>query len=102
VLDVSITPDDVDAAVEAFADLWRAVQSARPSWQRRAARRGDDTRAFFPARSELLDHARAVRAGCAVRDDCYADAMENRWWLSGVWGGLSAIQRKRMTKTDVA
>src|SRR4029453_14892824 len=91
--DVSISPADVDAAVEAFAEVWASVRSARPAWQRRAPCRGDDPRYWFPARSEPLDHARAVCEGCQVRDDCCADALENRWWLSGVWAGRSRIQR---------
>jgi hypothetical protein len=39
--------------------------------------------------------------GCQVRDDCYADVMENRWRPSGVWAGTSRIQRRKMS-TNVA
>jgi WhiB family transcriptional regulator, redox-sensing transcriptional regulator len=48
---------------------------------------------FFPARGESARDAKAICAGCAVREECLEYAMT---WdqLCGVWGGLSERERR--------
>jgi len=79
------------------ADLLR-VMLARPTWQRRAACRGDGVGAYFPTRGASdLDLARAVCAGCEVRSDCLDYALADPSVL-GVWGGTSERERQRLRR----
>lgn len=48
---------------------------------------------FFPAKGEPTDQAKAVCAGCQVRDDCLKYAMDNNF-KDGIWGGMSERQRR--------
>lgn len=74
-------------------------------WTHRAACKGDDTDGvFFDDRSPA--DAKARCAGCPVREQCLADAME---WESvrgnarfGVFGGLTADQRKAKAEKEAA
>jgi WhiB family redox-sensing transcriptional regulator len=67
----------------------------RPSWQDRAACRGQGTDDHFPVRGESTIAAKAVCAGCVVRSEClsYALADSN---LVGIWGGTSERERRQM------
>ena len=52
---------------------------------------------FFPARGESAREAKAVCAGCPVRQHCLEYAM--RWdQLCGVWGGLSERERRQLRR----
>jgi WhiB family redox-sensing transcriptional regulator len=48
---------------------------------------------FFPARGESSTPAKTVCTACLVRDECLAYALEHEE-LQGVWGALSARERK--------
>ena len=71
-------------------------------WWRHAACRGSDPEMFHPARGDYegTNAALAVCQTCPVKDDCLAYAMNNRE-MQGVWGGLSANQRKRLSPSWV-
>src|SRR6478672_977646 len=74
------------------------VELANDPWRTRAACRGMDTRAWFvdhPAK--LVRAAQLVCSGCPVRRHCLAWAL-TFGEASGVWGGLSAHDRKPLAK----
>ena len=64
-------------------------------WTLRAKCRGTED-ALFPEASEQK-RARAVCAGCPVRPDCLAEALDNRieW---GVWGGMTERERRLLLR----
>ena len=66
-------------------------------WWQHAACRGADPDVFHPVRGDTAgtNAALAVCQTCPVRDDCLAYAMNTRQ-MHGVWGGLSANQRKKL------
>jgi WhiB family redox-sensing transcriptional regulator len=72
--------------------------SAGPAWMTRVSCRGCDPSMFFPERGERLDAAKAVCAGCVVRQQCldYALSYGEKF---GVWGGESERTRRR-TRRD--
>jgi WhiB family redox-sensing transcriptional regulator len=69
-------------------------------WTLRAKCRGLED-ALFPEASEQK-RARGVCAGCPVRSECLAEALDNRieW---GVWGGMTERERRQLLRrhTDV-
>lgn len=66
-------------------------------WWERAACRGMDPDLFFVGRGESLAEARKVCAGCSVREECLAYALDN-CEKHGVWAGTSEKQRRRMRR----
>ena len=58
---------------------------------------GVDPDLFFGGRGDNKSHAAAKRvcAGCEVRDECLAYALDNNERF-GVWGGLSERQRRAL------
>ena len=81
------------------------IEPAHPSWQHRAACRGEDSSYFFAPgyferRSEKLAReavAKAICARCPVRDECLAFALEVRD-PHGVWGGLNEMERRALLR----
>ena len=69
---------------------------ARPAWMDRAACRGMNQRAFFPARTEATDETREVCAGCPVAGPCLSYAVAED--LEGVWAGTSKRERRAMRR----
>lgn len=69
-----------------------------PEWKAHAACRGSDVN-FFPGRGDHLGVAacRAICAGCPVRDDCLAEALETAS-LIGIWGGTSEKERRALRR----
>ncbi|QDP95089.1 WhiB family transcriptional regulator [Microlunatus elymi] len=69
-------------------------------WTLQANCRGMED-ALFPEASEQK-RARTVCAGCPVRSECLAEALDNRieW---GVWGGMTERERRQLLRqhTDV-
>lgn len=68
-------------------------------WQAQAACRGMPTSVFFhpwgergQARSDRVEQAKAVCAGCPAIDACRRHALDVQE-LYGVWGGLSEDER---------
>jgi len=52
---------------------------------------------FFPEKGGTTRPAKAVCAKCSVREACLAEAMANPN-LSGIWGGLSDVERKALRR----
>ena len=82
---------DVSRLPWAITDHW--------DWQRHAACRGMNSEVFFhpdgerdPRRSERVEVAARICAGCAVREPCrdWARRVAEPY---GVWGGLSEDER---------
>lgn len=67
------------------------------TWSARAACRGLDPMIFFPATDEEADPAKAVCAGCGVRELCLEHALGTRE-REGVWGGCTARERRRIIR----
>lgn len=68
------------------------------SWRDRAECKGMSPNLFYPEQGEPVRHIIAVCLECEVRDDCLREAMESGERL-GIWGGLSAKQRHRLSLT---
>jgi len=66
-----------------------------PAWHAFANCRGCDPDLFFPQRGESTREAKAVCAGCVVREDCLADSVSEKF---GIWGGLSERERRRIRR----
>lgn len=74
--------------------------AVRPAWHAAAACRGQGPEPWFPTRGESTDPAKAVCAGCPVRDDCLAEALAHPYTEdAGVWGGTSLRQRKALRRS---
>lgn len=71
------------------------AENIAPGWRDAAACRDADTAIFFRERGENATAAKAVCAGCPVREACleYALVAFERF---GVWGGLSEVERRRL------
>jgi WhiB family transcriptional regulator, redox-sensing transcriptional regulator len=67
----------------------------RPAFFSRAACIGIDPDMFFPERGASLREAKAVCAGCVVRQECLEYALANAE-KCGVWGGMSERQRRHL------
>jgi len=67
------------------------------SWRQRAACRGVDPDAFYPASEEEADVAKAICAQCPVREACLEYALANRE-RDGVWGGATERERRRILR----
>lgn len=57
-----------------------------------------DPNVFYPERGDHLHlrEAKAVCAGCTVRDECLAYALAPPVEKWGIWGGTSERERRRM------
>ena len=64
-------------------------------WQLDAACRGMDPDWFHPGQGEPQGEAMTVCAGCAVRRHCLDHALTRPERL-GIWGGTSAVERRRI------
>ncbi|WP_327071187.1 WhiB family transcriptional regulator [Kitasatospora sp. NBC_01250] len=88
---------DVSRLPGAFEHYWQ--------WQLHAACRSADSGLFFhppgernPAHDDRDAAAKAVCAGCPVREACLDHALRTRETY-GVWGGLSAEERASALRT---
>ena len=72
--------------------------ATRPAWHQHGACRGADPNLFFPERGESVKEAKAVCERCPVRAECLDYAMENHE-VVGIWGGLSARERRQLSRT---
>ena len=84
----------VDPAPSESQQTFVRMFTGSPSWMQLAECKGLDPDLFFPERGESTDEAKAVCATCAVRVECHEYAVVERE-RDGIWGGTSAIQRKR-------
>jgi len=65
-------------------------------WQDEAACRGIDTNLFFPENADVDDQVLALCENCPVKDECRDYGVVYEEW--GIWGGLTASQRRRVRK----
>ncbi len=94
ILAAVITARDVERAERALEHALDLIEEARPEWMRRAACRGLG-HLYFPTRGVPTDAARAICAGCTVRDDCRAFVLRAPpGLLRGIWGGMTTKQRR--------
>ena len=82
------------AAGRGLLDL---LSEMRADWYGQANCRGIDTELFFPERGVPAAQAKAVCAGCVVRDACLEYALQNHERF-GIWGGLSERERRRVRR----
>lgn len=80
-------------------DLFDLLQ--RPAWQRDAACLEHPEVNYFPERGGSLEPAKAVCAGCLVRAECCAYAVE-QGVEHGVWGGTSPQARRALRPAQAA
>jgi WhiB family transcriptional regulator, redox-sensing transcriptional regulator len=69
-------------------------------WERRANCLGLDPELFFPEGGESPEPAKAVCRGCEVRAECL-DMAVREGIVDGVWGGLTAAERRRLRRRPV-
>jgi WhiB family transcriptional regulator, redox-sensing transcriptional regulator len=66
-----------------------------PAWMRFANCAGVDASLFFPDRGASSKEAKAVCAGCVVREACLEYSLTNGE-KHGVWGGMCERDRRRL------
>jgi len=71
-----------------------------PQWHHLALCAQTDPDAFFPEPGESAEPAKRVCRGCDVRPACLTYALEHNE-SHGVWGGLSAPERRRLVARPV-
>ena len=91
VVDEDLVPLLMQPGTDVPTSLDDMLFALRPAWVADAACREHTEVDFFPERGEFLDEARAVCAGCLVRRDCLAYALDHG--VVGVWGGTSGRGR---------
>lgn len=67
-------------------------------WQAAAACRGYPTEWWFPKRGEPLGRALELCDRCPVRDECLAASMGPPREKHGIWGGVSELGRRRLSR----
>ena len=75
---------------------WDPRKVVPTPWMDDAACKGK-TEMFYPERGEDIAAAKAICRACPVRIDCLDHAMTHRE-VVGVWGGLSAQERRRVRR----
>lgn len=85
---------DPGQVYDALGQILAAAE--RPAWHRQAACRGE-TEAFYPERGQSVREQKATCAGCPVREPCLDFAIV-RGEKIGIWGGMSARERRAETK----
>ena len=71
------------------------LNDERYAWRAYGACRLHPEIDFFPARGHSTAEAKAICAGCPVRDICLEVALNNGEKF-GIWGGLSERERRRL------
>ena len=103
-LNLSIVSD------EAFRRSYDILKSKRPYladslldgyrilWQKRAKCNGADPAIFFPGPGIGIEKARKICFGCVVRAQCLEYALQADSETSGVWGGTSERERRKIRR----
>ena len=88
---------NLDPAILPSALTGNAFVDASGDWRDHALCNQTDPDAFFPEKGGSPREAKKVCRGCEVRAECleYALANDERF---GVWGGLSARERRRLQR----
>ena len=74
------------------------ILPTRTDWFDEAACRGTGTDVFFPVSEGDADGAKKLCATCPVREECLEHALSMSPAPEGVWGGLTRIERHRLTR----
>jgi len=74
-----------------------AEPGSEVSWWTLARCRGIDPVVFHPAEGDPGEEAKEICALCPVRESCLDHALTARE-KDGVWGGLTAIERRRLVR----
>ncbi|WP_405794063.1 WhiB family transcriptional regulator [Streptomyces sp. NBC_01506] len=69
-----------------------------PDWRAEALCAETDPEIFYPERGDSVTAALEICMGCPVRRACADYAIEHE--AEGVWGGLSAKQRRAIRSTS--
>jgi WhiB family redox-sensing transcriptional regulator len=64
-------------------------------WVRDAACTPDTANLFHPEAGQHGENAKLICSGCPVIDQCRDYAINNPETLTGIWGGQSAIERRK-------
>lgn len=75
---------------------FRQRDSSEQAWRRQGLCWGMDPDLWYPARGVNGDAAIAVCRTCPVRAECLEWALTNGETEFGIWGGVPAIQRRRI------
>lgn len=89
---------------EGAVSLWELLNlgdQEATDWMRFGLCAQTDPEAFYPDRGENATSAKTVCAGCPVRAECLAYALEHGERF-GVWGGLSERERRVLRRRVVA
>jgi len=78
-----------------YPTQWSEPQIKPEPWMQEGLCTQTDPEIFFPDRGEPTKPGKKVCGQCGVREQCLAYALENGEVI-GIWGGLSARQRKRL------
>lgn len=78
-----------------------AVLRVDTAWMRRARCRGLDPEQFFVRTTAQSKTAVNVCQGCPVKSHCLQYALDHDIDF-GIWGGLTARQRRRLARTSQA
>ena len=89
-----------------IAQIVDAAGSDSRRWQERANCYGVDPDLFFPVGTTgqaliSIDHAKRVCRECTVTSECLDFALETNQ-DSGIWGGLSAEERRQIRRQRAA
>ena len=94
--------DPGELVAAAFTDPRRLVRSlvpAVPEWHARAACQHERSDVFFIAAGPALRAARAICAGCPVKQDCLDAALDTQESADfGTWGGTTASERRKIRR----
>lgn len=71
-----------------------------PEWWEQAACAGMDVELFFAEDVDSVAEARVVCAGCPVADVCRRWALARPWLDAGIFGGLTAPERRSVRAGD--
>src|SRR4051794_37084007 len=69
-----------------------------PAWHADAACREHPEVSWFPERGEPTTAAKAICAGCLVKEECAAYALEHEDALDGIWASTSPRERRAMRR----
>ena len=76
-------------------DYRQAVKDGEFSWQEEALCAQTDPELFFPETGGLPREAKKICGTCPVKQKCLDYAITHNE-TEGIWGGLSAIERRRL------
>jgi WhiB family redox-sensing transcriptional regulator len=99
--DRAVRPQHEEMSMTQYQDAPRPARlTAQENWRSSAACRSGDPDLFFPISGsgeslEQAAEAKAICAGCPVRRQCLAFALQTRQ-VYGIWGGLT--ERERMCR----